>query len=555
MTTTTPAPAPARTRDEALARITAPGQRFELRVEDVRGQQLEVFAHRQRTLGELLRASADHGDRPYLVTEQRRITYREHLEQVAALATALRDEHGVTKGDRVAICAANCPEWVLAFWATTALGAVAVGLNSWWAGPEIAYAVDLAAPKVVFADERRREIAGDLGVPVLSVEHDLPAAVARHLGAPLPAEPADLGEDDPAVVLFTSGTTGRPKGATHSHRNVIGAAWFHLLNDAVAAEMGMPPSPDRRFFAVTPLFHIAGLHNLVVPRLVVGDTAVMHLGRFDIERVLRLIEAERVTSWGMVPTMAAKLVEHAEEHGLDDYDLSSLRMVSVNSAPSSAALKSRLREVLPVAGRALGTTYGLTESSTAATLASAAELAADPETVGRAVPTMQVEIRDEQGERVPDGVEGEVCLRSPLVMIGYWDDPDATAAATTPDGWFRTGDLGVLVDGALRINSRRSDLILRGGENIYPAEVEAALETHPDVRECLVIGVPHPSYGQEVGAVVVLTPEGTASADALQAYVAERIARYKVPSRWRVTTEPLPRNATGKVIRKEVPLP
>lgn len=550
----TPTETPARTREEALARVTAPGQPFEIRVEDVLGEQLEVFARRERTLDELLRASAAYGERDYLVTEEGRVSYRDHLEQVAALATALRDEHGVGRGDRVAICAQNSPDWVVAFWATTVLGAVVVGVNSWWAGPEIRYAVELTTPRVVIADARRRELAGDLGVPTLGIEDDVPALIARHRGAPLPATPDELGEDDPAVVLFTSGTTGRAKGATHSHRNVIGAVWFHRLNDAVAAAMGMAPG-ERRFFAATPLFHIAGLHNLVVARLAIGDTVVMHLGRFEIERVLRLIERERVTSWGMVPTMAARLVEYAEKQGLDGFDLSALRVVSVNSAPSSAALKERLRQVLPVAGRALGTTYGLTESSTAATLASAAELAADPETVGRPVPTMQVEIRDEHGARVPDGVEGEVCLRSPLVMTGYWNDPDATAAARTPDGWFRTGDLGVLVEGALRINSRRSDLILRGGENIYPAEVEAALETHPDVRECLVVGVAHPSYGQEVGAVVVLHPGTSATAETLQAHVAERIARYKVPSRWRVTTEPLPRNATGKVIRKEVPLP
>jgi len=550
MTPTTPAA----TRAEAIARLTAPGQPFELRREDVRGQQLEVFAHRQRTLGELLRASARFGDREYLVTERSRLGYAEHLAAVAALATALRDEHGVRPGDRVAICAANCPEWIVAFWAVTALGGVAVGMNSMWAAPEIHGAVELTGPRLVISDRPRRALAGDLGVPVLTIEDDLPRILTEHAGAELPPEPAGLAEDDPAVVLFTSGTTGRPKGATHSQRNVIGAVWFHLLNDAVAEAMGMAPS-ERRWLLVTPLFHIAALHNLAVVRLAVGDTAVLHLGRFDIDRVLRLIEAERVTNWGAVPTMASRLVEHAEAHGLDGYDLSSLRTFTVNSAPSSASLKSRIREVLPAAARSLGTTYGLTESSTAATLATAAELAADPETVGRPAPTMEVEIRGEDGTRVPDGVEGEICLRGPLLMLGYWDDPVATAAATTADGWLRTGDLGTFRDGQLSIASRRSDLILRGAENVYPAEVEHALESHPAVRECIVVGVPHPDWGQEVAAVVVVAPSSEVTVEELRAHVAARIARYKVPSRWRVTTEELPRNATGKIIRTRVAVP
>lgn len=540
------------TRDEAVARLTRPGKPFEIRVENVRGQDLQVFAHRQHSLGELLVNSARHGDAEYLVTEHSRMSFAEHLAAVAALSEALRTEYGVGPGDRVAICAANCPEWIVAFWAAQALGAVVVGMNSLWAGPEISYALERTEPTVLVADAARRLLVGEPGIPVLSIEEDLPALVERYAGASLPADVATIaGEDDPAIVLFTSGTSGRPKGATHSHRNAIGAVWFHLLNDAVATELGAAP-PPRRFLLATPLFHIAALHNIAVIRLVVGDTAVLHLGKFDIDRVLRLVEAERVTNWGAVPTMASRLVEHAERHGLDDYDLSSLRTFTVNSAPSAPTLKQRVREVLPVAGRALGTTYGLTESSSAATLAGAADLAADPDTVGRAVPTMEVEVRDANDRRVPDGVEGEICLRGPLVMIGYWRDPEATAAATTPDGFFRTGDLGSMHDGRLRIASRRSDLILRGAENVYPAEVENALDTHPDVRESIVLGVPHPDLGEEVAAVVVLKPGATASAEQLREHVQALIARYKVPTRWTLTSESLPRNATGKVMRRSV---
>ncbi|GAA3113420.1 class I adenylate-forming enzyme family protein [Streptosporangium carneum] len=536
------------TRDEAVARLTAPGSAFEIRVEEVLGERMEVFAHRQRSLGELLRASAGFGGREYLVTENGRLTYAEHHAAVAALGTALRDEYGVGKGDRVAICSANNPEWIIAFWAAVSLGAIAVGMNSMWAGPEIDHGLELTEPKVLIADRVRRELAGEPGIPVLSVEEDVPALIARHAGAALPDEPVD--EDDPVVILFTSGTTGWPKGATHSHRNVIAACWFHLLNDAVAAETGRPQA-DRRYLLATPLFHIAALHNLAVVRLAVGDTAVVHLGRFDLDRVLRLIERERVTNWGAVPTMLSRLVEHGD---LAKYDLGSLRTVSVSSAPSSPALKARLREVLPVAGGSLGTTYGLTESSTAATLASAAELLADPETVGAPVPTMEVEVRDGAGDPVPDGVEGEICLRGAQMMLGYWRNPEATAASNAPRRWFRTGDLGTMTGGRLRVSSRRSDLILRGGENVYPAEVEHRLSTHPAVRECIVLGAPHPDFGEEVAAVVVVAPGATVTEDELREHTRARIARYKVPTRWVITTEELPRNATGKVNRGQVEL-
>lgn len=539
------------TRDEAVARLTAPGAPLEIRVENVRGEDLEVFAHRQRSLRELLEASRSFGDREYLVTRARRISFADHYAEVAALAHALREEHGVGKGDRVALCAANCPEWIIGFWAAVSLGAVAVGMNSMWAGPELAHGVELTGPKVLIADAARARLAEGLDVSVLTVEEDLPRIAAEHRGLALPEPPAAVDEDDPAVILFTSGTTGRAKGATHSHRNVIAAVWFHLLNDALAAELGAPQA-DRRFLLVSPLFHIASLHNLAVIRLVVGDTAVLHLGKFDIEEVLRLIDDERVTNWGAMPTMLSRIVDLGDR--LADFDLSSLRNISVSSAPSSPELKEALRQALPVAGRSLGTTYGLTESSTAATVASAAELSADPSTVGRPVATMQVEVRDTDGRPVPDGVEGEIHLRGAQMMLGYWDNPVATAASTAPNGWFRTGDLGHLADGQLHIASRRSDLILRGGENIYPAEVEDRIVAHPAVRECIVMGVPDADYGQAVAAVVVLHPGEQVTQEDLCAHTEAGIARYKVPTRWQITLEELPRNATGKVNRRDVQL-
>jgi acyl-CoA synthetase (AMP-forming)/AMP-acid ligase II len=524
---TTPADAQQRL-NEVITRLTGPGGRFEITAEEVLGATMPVLRHRG-------------------------ISYEQHADAVAALATALRDEYGVVRGDRVALLAANCPEWVTAFWAAQCLGALAVGLNSWWMPREIEYGLRHSRPRVLIVDAKRAALLADIDtaeIAVLTVEDDVPRLVAAHSGAELPR--AEVDEDDPSVILYTSGTSGRPKGALHSQRNLLAVVDYHRFSDAMAAAFtgrvysDTEPSP-LRYLLTSPLFHIAGLHNLVVPRLATGSTVVMYQGAFAADTVLGLIERERVTNWGAVPTMAARLLEHGDT---DNYDLSSLTAFALASAPSSIALKDRLRQRFPFAREALVDSYGLTECSTAIAVAATAELEQYPGTLGRPILTVSVEIRDPFGERVPDGTEGEVCVRSPFVMLGYWADEAATAAAITPDRWLRTGDFGVLEDGRLRLTGRRSDLVLRGGENVYPTEIEQCLDEHPAVAECAVVGVPHEDLGQEVAAIVVVRPGASVDEAQLHEYAAARLSYYKVPGRWRITTEPLPRNATGKVIRR-----
>ncbi|WP_454197091.1 class I adenylate-forming enzyme family protein [Nocardia sp. Marseille-Q1738] len=537
---------------QIVAGLTAPGAPFEMTVEPVLGVPIPVLAHRRRSLLDVLDASLEWGDRDYLVAEERRISFAEHAARAGALAAALAHRHGVGKGDRIGIFAANTPEWVIAFWAAQCLGAIPVGYNAWWAPREISYGLGHTAPTVVIADAKRAALLADSGVdvPVLTMEEDLPALIAEHTGE-IPR--TSVAEDDPAVILYTSGTSGRPKGVVHSHRNLVAISDYHRFSDAIlAAFTGRPPSSgpsDRRYLITLPLFHIASLHNLVVPRLATGAAVVFPHGGFDVDRVLRLVERERVTNWAAVPTMASRLLEH----DLSRYDLTSLTAFSLNAAPSSPALHQRLRERLPVAQFALTTSYGLTESGTAATVATPLELAADPESVGRPILGVAIEIRDSDGVVLPDGEEGEICVRSPYVMLGYWNDDAATAAAIDAQRWLRTGDFGVLTDGRLRLSGRRTDLILRGGENVYPTEIENALDEHPAVWESAVLGVDHPDLGQEVAAVVVADPDAV-TAEELRAFVAERLAYFKVPARWRITAEPLPRNATGKVVRREIAL-
>jgi acyl-CoA synthetase (AMP-forming)/AMP-acid ligase II len=534
---------------EVLAGLTAPGQPLELDHEDVLGARMAVFKNRDRSLGALLTHSIHHGERDYLVTAERRISFVEHAQRVASLATSLRSDYGVRSGDRVAIIAANSPEWVIAFWAIASLGAITVAGNAWWSRRELAAALALADPTLVVADEKRASLLTETSTPVLTIEQDIEGLCTRYPQAELPAVAVD--EDDPATILFTSGTSGTPKGVVHSHRNLLAVVDYHRLNDALAAAFGDPtPAQDKRYLMAMPLFHIGSLHNLAVPRLATGSTAVIHSGAFDVDRILRLIEATGVTHWGAAPTMAHRLLEHGD---LSRYDLSSLRALALASAPSSTAFKNRLRAALPAAEQNLAESYGLTESSTSATVASPLDLAVAPDSVGRPIVTVEVQIRDEAGQPLPDGAEGEVWLRSPYNMLGYWRDPDASAKAITPDRWLRTGDIGILTEGRLRLTARRSDLILRGGENVYPAEVEAVLAEHPAVKECAVIGVEHPDLGQEVAAIVVVRDTSPSDAE-LREFLAAELAYYKVPTRWRLTTEPLPRNATGKVRRAELTL-
>ncbi|MFZ2530341.1 MAG: class I adenylate-forming enzyme family protein [Rhodococcus sp. (in: high G+C Gram-positive bacteria)] len=540
---------------QVVSKLTGPGGRFEVVEDDVLGNRMPVMRNRGRRVGDLVAASKTWGDRDYLVTADRHISFAEHADAVAAVATALRDEHGVGKGDRVAILAANSPEWVITFWAAECLGAIAVGLNSWWTPKEIEHGVNMVTPTVIVADAKRAALlsrADVSGFALLTVEEDLPRLVAAGAGAELPT--ADVDEDDPAVILFTSGTSGRPKGALHSQRNLLAVVDYHRFSDAMVATMygrsydDAVPS-DSRYLLTSPLFHIASLHNLTVPRLATGSAVVMTEGGFDVDKVFGLIERERVTNWGAVPTMASRMLDH---EGTDRYDLSSLTAFALASAPSSPAFKQRLREKFPFAQQALVDSYGLTECSTAIAVATAGELEAFPGTLGRPILNVAVEIRDPFGEAVADGAEGEVCVRSPFVMLGYWKDDAATAASITVGGWLRTGDYGVLQDGRLRLTGRRSDLILRGGENVYPTEVEQCLDEHPSVHECAVIGVDDNDLGQQVAAVVVLRPGHDVSEDDLREFCAERLSYYKVPTQWRITRDLLPRNATGKIQRRDV---
>ena len=524
--------------------LLGPGGEFELTEADVRGLRVPVFVNRKASLTDWLRYSARYGDDEYLVMGEQRVSYAQHLRAVAAVGAELQ-RRGVKPGDRVLILAANSPAWVTTFWAITTIGGVTMAGNAWWTEREARHSLERGAPVLAITDVRRASLVGDL--PQLDVS-EIDAIIADPGDVALPD--LVMPEDDPAVIVYTSGTTGYPKGATHSHRNMLSVIEYHRMNDAtisgLAESFGMQAKVSgRRILMSLPLFHIASLHNLAVPRLTSGDAVIIDSGRFEPDRVLALIEKERVSNWAIVPTMAHRIVESGSA---TEYDLSSLTALSINSAPSSPALKARVKTALPGISSTMIDSYGLTESSTAATVATSADLEAFPLSVGRAIPGVSVEIHGANGALLPDGEEGEIWLRSQFTMVGYWNDPEATAAAIDSEGWLHTGDLGRIEEDRLFMASRRSDLILRGGENVYPAEIEAALDEHPDIDECAVFGVDDPDLGQRVAAVVVTSKE--LSGEDLAAFLSERIAHYKIPADWKITAEPLTRTATGKVVRR-----
>ena len=550
---------PAMTVAEADAMLTGPGGFFEIVTENVGGLDMGVVVSPHRSMRDLLAASANHGGdgsaRYYLFDDGRGATFNENIAHAAALAAGLAERYGVGPGDRVGLLGANQPGWIQGFWGTVSAGAIAVAMNGWWKGDEIRYGLDLTEPKVLIADRRRLErLDGDPGVPVILMDagpdgaDSVDGLIDAYRGRPLPDFEIDV--DDPAAILFTSGTTGRPRGAVQTHRNffayltcafMIGARQF-LRFPGQSMDAGGPT------LACSPLFHVSGLHACAVMAVGAGFNHVWTTGRYDAEKILQLTEEHGIARWGGVTTQLWRLVEHPR---LRDYDTSSVTSIGGGGSVWSPELQEICRTALPHAKVSVTIGYGLTESSGLATSAADDVLRAHPDSVGYPLPTVQVRITDEDGDELPEGEVGNVCLFGPVVTPGYWNDPAATAD-NIRDGWLRTGDYGYLRDGLLCLVSRRSDLIIRGGENIYPAEIEQRLDAHPAVAESAVFGVEHRELGQEVKAVVAVADAGDREGlvSELTDWVAGTLADIKVPAHWELRTEPLPRNATGKVLKR-----
>ena len=537
--------------EAARASLTGPGAPFEFVEEDVLGARMRVFARRPRNMRQVLETGGDrYGDQPFLIFPERTFTHRDLIEPVSAVAAALADRYGVGPGDRVAVVAANCPGHALTSWATVVLGATIVELNGWWTGPELRHGIELTTPKVILGDRRRLErIAGeDFGVPVVCFEDELEQLEKEGAGRALPEDKID--EDDPLVILFTSGTTGRSKGAVLSHRGHIHMMMQAALQGAVGAILEPASSPlgpagASCSIGVSPMFHISGFTTALIGGTLIGlKVAYMPPGRWDPSLHLEMTERFGATAWSLVPTQLWRLLEHED---FDKYDLSTLRRVGGGGATFQPELWRQVAQRLPQLEK-MSTGYGMTETCGCGTHQDGQAAERHPDAVGAPGPGYSISIRREDGQVADEGEVGEIWLRGPCNLLRYWDNPEATSKALDADRWYHAGEMGHISDGLLFLDGRGPELIIRAGENIYPIEIENRLIEHPSVAEAAVIGVPDRILGEEVMAVVVVHPGAELTLDDLRSWVGESLAAFKVPTLMRVI-DGLPHNAAGKVMK------
>ncbi|ODT89389.1 class I adenylate-forming enzyme family protein [Phenylobacterium sp. SCN 70-31] len=547
--------------NEAWAELTAPGAPFEIAVQEVRGAPIRTFRNAPPNVRALWLSTAQFADRDYLVYGDERITYAQAHAQVASVANWLLSQ-GVKPGDRVAIAMRNYPEWMLLYWTCAALGVAAVGMNAWWTATEMAYGLKDAQPKVLFADaERIARIAEQpdmLGETLLvAVRADPPTGAkpwseALAHGGALPDVAID--PDDDLCIFYTSGTTGFPKGAQLTHRSCVS----NLMNMMFAGQVSglatqratgvTPPAtpPIPVSLITTPLFHVTANNCGAYATTAAGGKMVL-MYRWDAGEALKLIERERCTSASGVPVMAREIITHPD---FDKYDTSSLLTLGGGGAQLQPDLVAKIDKAVATARPNTG--YGMTETSGIITSIAGDFFVDKPASCGRAMPTFEVKVVGDDGQPLPPGQPGELWVRGSSVIKGYINRPEATAESIT-DGWLHTGDVAYLdEDQFIYLVDRKKDMVLRGGENIYCAEVESTIHQHPGVAECSVFGVPDPRLGEEVAAAVVLRPGQAVDAEALRAHCATLIAKHKIPRYIWLLDQSLPRNANGKFLKREL---
>ncbi|WP_339689362.1 class I adenylate-forming enzyme family protein [uncultured Parasphingorhabdus sp.] len=558
---------PLRSRDEIKALLCAPGEPFEMEMVDIEGVATRVWKNAHPSLAALAEHARGHGDSEFLIFEDERVTYANWYRAVAALAVELQNI-GVTKGDRVSLAMRNLPEWPVIFFAAASIGAIVVPLNAWWTDQELVFGLENSQTSVLLCDAERWDRISphladlpDLKHVIVARSQSELAPAARQLetiiGRPndygnlpdqnLPA--VDIAPDDAATIFYTSGTTGQPKGALGSHRNLT----TNAISSGYAATVGalrrgneLPEPTVRVGLTVIPMFHCTACSATMMPT-VHGGHKMIFLHKWDTVKAMEIIEREKVNATGGVPFIAWQLIEHPDR---EKYDLSSIDSISYGGAPSAPELARKIFEVF---GALPGNGWGMTETTATVTGHSAEDYLNRPTSCGPPVAAADLKVMSEDAsEEMPIGEVGELWARGPMVVKGYWRRPDATAE-TFVDGWVRTGDLARLDDeGFCYIVDRAKDMIIRGGENIYSSEVENVLYDHPAVMDAALVGIDHKMLGEEPAAIVQLVPGQQATEAELQAWVRERLANFKVPVKILFRTESLPRNANGKILKKDL---
>ena len=547
--------------DTVWNELTGPGQMFEVNTIDVGGAPTRNFVHAPPSLREFWLSTAQYGDREYLVYQQERTSYAQAQKTTAALANWLQ-QHDVQPGDRVAIAMRNYPEWMLAYWAITSMGAVVVGMNAWWIPQEMHYALSDSEPRVLICDRERLERFQE-------IRQDFPnmTVVGVRLGEATPADvfawqdvinnTAELPEvsiqpDSDACIFYTSGTTGKPKGAQLTHRgciaNVMNLAFINTVQPtALARSKGEePPTPDPEkqlcALVATPLFHVTANNCVAQMSTMVGGKLV-HMYKWDAADALRIIEEEQVSTFSAVPMMSREMLQHPD---FATRDTSSLQAIGGGGAALQPDLVAKLEE--GTANARASTGYGMTETCGIIAAVSADYFVDRPQSVGRAMPTLEAKCVDAEGNTLPTGERGELWVRGAPVIKGYLNRPEAIK-----NGWLETGDVAYIdEDGFIFLVDRLKDMVLRGGENVFCAEVENAIFACDGVAECVVFAVPDDRLGEEVGAAIYLKEGATLCADTLRRHCRELLSPYKVPRYIWFVPQPLPRNANGKFVKREV---
>lgn len=551
---------------QAREELTGPGGTFEIVETMVRGQRLRTYRHAAPDVRALWEATRVYGDRPYLVYGEERWSYAEAHDAVDSAAAWLWRQ-GVRAGDRVGIAMRNYPEWLLAYWACVSIGVAAVGMNAWWTAEEMAYGLADAAPRVLVLDAERlarlRERPEAIrGIALVGVRLSGADALAGDVtpwadvvagGGAMPEVTID--PDDDACIFYTSGTTGFPKGAQLTHRGCVtnlmnilfsGASSALAISRATGVALPTEPPPPPVTLLTTPLFHVTANNCGAYATTAAGGTLVL-MYRWDAGEALRLVAREKVTSMSGVPTMARELINHPDFAATDTSSLVSLAGGGAQVPPD---LVQRIEDEVATARPSTG--YGMTETCGIITSIAGDFFVDRPDSAGPAMPSFEAKCVDDAGATVPPGAVGELWVKGGGVIKGYINRPDATAEAIT-DGWLHTGDVARIdADGFIFIVDRKKDMVLRGGENVYCAEVEAGIYRHAAVAECCVFGVPDERLGEEVAVAVVAKPGAMLSVDTLRDHCAGVMARHKVPAHVWLLAEPLPRNASGKFLKREL---
>ncbi len=555
------------TLSQAEALLTPAGSKFEIETVDIRGVPTRTWKNAPPSLAWLIQASRAHGENVFTVYEDERVTFEANYRAVTHLATKLQ-EMGVVAGDRVALAMRNLPEWPVIFFAAASIGAIVVPLNAWWTAGELEYGIDDSGARLLFVDDERYQRFVEAKPALPALEKMIVARASGALdgraerledliGTPhdyaslpdIPFPQVAIAPDDDATIFYTSGTTGHPKGALGTHRNLM----TNILSGGYAGARAMlrrgeavPDPIPRTMLMVIPLFHVTACSASLMGVIATGSK-VIFMRKWDVIRAMELIESEKVNVTGGVPTIAWQLIEHPERH---KYDLSSIEAIAYGGAPSAPELVRRIHEEF---GALPGNGWGMTETMATVTSHSAEDYLNRPTSAGPPVAVADLKIMDDDGvTEMPVGEVGELWARGPMIVKGYWNKPEATAE-TFVNGWVRTGDLARLDDeGFLYVVDRAKDMIIRGGENIYSSEVENVLYAHPAVTDCALIGIPHRTLGEEPAAVVHLAPGMEASEAELQAWVRSKLAVFKTPVAIRFVAETLPRNANGKILKKDL---